>query len=51
MRLAFGDAQTLSPSFASEPKPCQFMSNHSGWPFTLKPHSEEYSLEVRVISN
>lgn len=37
---------------AREPKPCQFMSNHSSWHFTLKPHSEECSpLEVRDISN
>lgn len=44
--------RTSSPSFASELKPCHLMSNHSGWPFTLKPRSEEYSpVEVRAISN
>lgn len=44
--------RTLSPYFAGELEPCQFMSNHSSWPFTLKPHSEECSaVEVRDISN
>ena len=43
---------SLSPSLVCELKPCQFMSNPSGWHFALKPHTEEWSpLQVRDISN